>query len=230
LASGLLSNFVINNSNKLGISYNSGLNIMKRLFDIILSFLALLLFACPLLIILAVQAFCMGRPFFFRQERAGRNGITFSILKFRTMCLHAGSDDERSTQWGRFLRSTSLDELPELWNVLRGEMSLVGPRPLPIGYLPLYSSEQAKRHQVLPGITGWAQVNGRNGLTWERQFELDLSYIAKQSLVFDIKILFLTIWTVLRRKDINASALVTREAFKGSTAQKIKEPKVLGLD
>jgi lipopolysaccharide/colanic/teichoic acid biosynthesis glycosyltransferase len=107
-------------------------------------------------------------------------------------------------------------------------MSLVGPRPLPIAYLPLYSPEQAKRHQVSPGITGLAQVKGRNGLTWERQFELDLSYIAKQSLVLDIKILFLTIWTVLRRKNINASSLVTREAFKGSTVQEIKEPKASG--
>lgn len=226
MASMQLSNSVINNSNKLELSYNSRSIIMKRLFDIILSFLGLLLFALPLLVIVVLQAICMGRPYFFRQERAGRDGITFSIIKFRTMRLEAGSDHERLTQWGHFLRSTSLDELPELWNVLRGEMSLVGPRPLPITYLPLYSSEQAKRHQVLPGITGWAQVNGRNGLTWERQFELDLSYIAKQSLILDIKILFLTILTVLRRKNINASSLVTREAFKGTAIQKIKDPEV----
>lgn len=127
----------------------------------------------------------------------------------------AGSDAERLTGWGRFLRSTSLDELPELWNVLRGDMSLVGPRPLPTAYLPRYSAEQARRHEVRPGITGWAQVNGRNGLSWTRQFELDLWYVDHASFLLDLKILVLTLSTVLHRKGINEEGEATRREFLG---------------
>ena len=128
----------------------------------------------------------------------------------------AGSDAERLTGWGRFLRSTSLDELPELWNVLRGDMSLVGPRPLPTAYLPRYSAEQARRHEVRPGITGWAQVNGRNGLSWTRQFELDLWYVDHASFLLDLKILVSTFTTVLQRKDINEEGEATRREFFGN--------------
>ncbi|MGB0184058.1 MAG: sugar transferase [Opitutales bacterium] len=189
---------------------------MKRAIDIIASSLGLILLAPLLATLCILQYLKMGRPLFFRQIRAGRGGLPFEIVKFRSMQAGSGSDAARTTGWGRFLRSTSLDELPELWNVLRGEMSLVGPRPLPTEYLPRYSKEQARRHEVRPGITGWAQVNGRNGLTWERQFELDLWYVEKKSLWLDFRILFLTVYTVLRRKDINASETVTRHAFEGN--------------
>lgn len=128
----------------------------------------------------------------------------------------AGSDAERLTRWGKFLRSSSLDELPELWNVLRGEMSLVGPRPLPVCYLPRYSPEQARRHAVRPGITGWAQINGRNTITWERQFELDLWYIDNRNWQLDLKIIILTMLCVLRRKNISEPGYATRSEFRGS--------------
>ena len=171
----------------------------------------------PILCLTALlQWILMGRPLFFRQERAGYQGRTFKIIKFRTMQLGDGSDADRLTAWGRFLRSTSLDELPELWNVLKGDMSLVGPRPLPTAYLERYSPEQARRHDVLPGITGWAQVNGRNGLTWERQFELDLWYIQHRSCLLDLKILGLTLYTVLRRENISEPGQATRSEFRGS--------------
>ncbi len=190
---------------------------MKRLFDIVLTLIGLCLLALPLAVLCLVQAIILGRPIFFRQERAGRNGQPFSILKFRTMRTGNGSDAERMTRWGQFLRSTSLDELPELWNVLCGDMSLVGPRPLPTHYLPRYNPEQARRHEVRPGITGWAQVNGRNGLTWERQFELDLWYVEHQSPLLDLKTLALTVSTVVGRKNIAAEGHVTRGEFFGPT-------------
>lgn len=189
---------------------------MKRAFDFLAAFLLLAVLWLPLAALALLQLFLLGRPVFFRQERAGFGGRTFSILKFRTMKEGTGSDAERLTPWGKLLRSTSLDELPELWNVLKGEMSLVGPRPLPVAYLPRYNSQQARRHDVLPGITGWAQVNGRNGLSWERQFDLDLWYVQNQSLLLDIKILCLTIITVLRRNNIHAPDQATRSEFKGS--------------
>ncbi|MGJ8637973.1 MAG: sugar transferase [Opitutaceae bacterium] len=189
---------------------------MKRLFDIIATVLGLSVLWIVLLILCITQYIKLGSPIFFRQVRAGRNGKAFSILKFRTMRTGEGSDAERMTPWGQFLRSTSLDELPELWNVLTGEMSLVGPRPLPTLYLDRYSSEQAKRHDVRPGITGWAQVNGRNGLEWDEQFELDLWYVNNQSILLDLKILWLTVWTVVRRENISAEGHVTRGEFTGS--------------
>lgn len=189
---------------------------MKRLFDISVSVLLLLGLAFPLAALYVCQLCILGRPVFFSQERAGKGGRAFNIVKFRSMRTGSGSDADRLTAWGQFLRSTSLDELPELWNVLRGEMSLVGPRPLPTSYLPRYSTEQSRRHDVRPGITGWAQVNGRNGLTWERQFELDLWYVENRSLLLDLKILCLTMLTVLRRENISAEGEATRGEFKGS--------------
>mgnify|MGYP000663402913 CR=1 FL=1 len=189
---------------------------MKRAFDILLSLIGLSVLCVPLLVLCVLQMLKLGRPLFFRQVRAGREGAAFSILKFRTMRTGEGSDAERMTSWGQFLRSTSLDELPELWNVLIGDMSLVGPRPLPTIYLDRYSPEQARRHDLRPGITGWAQVNGRNGLTWEKQFELDQWYVDNQSLLLDLKILWLTAWTVVRRENISAEGHVTRGEFMGT--------------
>lgn len=189
---------------------------MKRGFDFIISFLGLIVLGLFAFVLFPLQIALMGFPLFFRQERAGRNGKTFYILKFRTMLKGTGSDEERLTKWGRLLRATSIDELPELWNVLKGEMSLVGPRPLPTAYLPLYSKAQARRHDVLPGITGWAQINGRNGISWEKQFELDLWYVENASLWLDLKILSGTIKAVLVRKNINESEAVTRRPFTGS--------------
>lgn len=189
---------------------------MKRLFDLLVSLTLALCLGLPLLLLCALQLIMLGRPIFFRQARAGKNGTALSILKFRTMRTGTGSDAERLTKWGQLLRSTSLDELPELWNVLRGEMSLVGPRPLPTHYLERYSTEQAHRHDVLPGITGWAQVNGRNGLTWKRQFELDLWYVQNHSFLLDLKILVLTVVTVFRRENISEEGQVTRSEFFGT--------------
>lgn len=188
---------------------------MKRIFDILAAFILLLVGCLPLLALLCLQWAVAGRPLFFRQERAGRGGQPFKILKLRTMREGAASDEARLTRWGQFLRSTSLDELPELWNVLRGEMSLVGPRPLPVAYLQRYSPEQARRHDVRPGITGWAQINGRNGLSWKRQFELDLWYIDHYSFLLDLRILFLTLLTVFRRDNISEPGQATRSEFLG---------------
>ncbi|HBM85957.1 MAG TPA: sugar transferase [Opitutae bacterium] len=188
---------------------------MKRIFDILISIALICLLLVPFLLLCLLQFIALGRPLFFRQQRAGQNEKVFSILKLRTMRNGAGTDAERLTSWGQFLRSTSLDELPELWNVLRGEMSLVGPRPLPTIYLQRYSPQQARRHETRPGITGWAQVNGRNGLTWERQFELDLWYVQHRSCLLDLKILALTIRTVLRRENIAEDGQATRSEFLG---------------
>ncbi len=188
---------------------------MKRVFDIIAS-VSLLLTLIPLLFILTIiQLLNFGMPLFFSQARVGKNGRSFLIFKYRTMLQGQGSDDERLTSWGKFLRTSSLDELPELWNVLKGEMSLVGPRPLPTVYLKRYNTEQARRHTIRPGITGWAQVNGRNGLSWKQQFELDLWYIDNRSFLLDLKIIGLTIFTVLGRKNINQQGHTTRSEFLG---------------
>ena len=192
---------------------------MKRLFDISASTFLILSLFLPLFALIIAHLLIMGRPVFFRQERAGKDGRLFNILKLRTMRNGDGTDADRLTAWGKFLRSTSLDELPELLNVLRGDMSLVGPRPLPTRYLPRYSSEQAKRHDALPGITGWAQVNGRNGLIWERQFELDLWYVQNASLLLDLKILVLTVFTVIRRENINQEGEATRQEFQGTKSK-----------
>ncbi|MGB0263958.1 MAG: sugar transferase [Opitutales bacterium] len=197
---------------------------MKRLFDILISSLLLCALAVPMVGLCGLQLIMQGRPIFFRQLRAGYRGRPFRILKFRTMQTGSGSDAERMTKWGQFLRSSSLDELPEFWNVLIGDMSLVGPRPLPTAYLPRYSKAQARRHDVLPGLTGWAQVNGRNGLTWERQFDLDNWYVEHRSFLLDLKILALTILTVCRRENIAEAGSATRSEFFGSHHDPIDSP------
>lgn len=167
----------------------------------------------------------MGRPIFYRQERPGYRGRPFLIYKFRTMTETRNAqgdllpDTERLTRLGRFLRSTSLDELPELLNVVRGEMSLVGPRPLLMRYLSRYTPEQARRHDVLPGITGWAQVNGRNAVSWEEKFQMDVWYVDNQTFWLDLKILILTLWVIVTRKGINQTATVTMPEFTGSHLQ-----------
>lgn len=195
---------------------------MKRVFDFVISSVAGLLLLPVILVIAIIVRWRLGSPVFYRQQRAGLHGKPFCLVKFRTMldeCDSAGrprDDATRLTGLGRALRSTSLDELPELWNVLRGEMSLVGPRPLLPEYLPLYSVEQARRHDVRPGITGWAQINGRNSLTWEDRFALDVWYVENRSFWLDIKILLLTFIRVLRREGINAPNHATMARFTGS--------------
>jgi len=188
---------------------------MKRTFDIAVVLLTAALWGPLLLVIAWGVAAKMGRPVFFRQERSGKNGAPFTLIKFRTMRAGDGPDAERLTGFGRFLRASSLDELPELLNVLRGEMSLVGPRPLLPRYLPRYSKTQARRHDVRPGLTGWAQVNGRNALSWADRFALDVWYVEHQSLFLDVKILWLTVWQVLRRTGISAEGHATMPEFMG---------------
>lgn len=195
---------------------------MKRLFDLLLV-TAMLPLLLPVMAVVAILVRCrMGAPVIFRQQRPGRDGQPFQMLKFRTMRDAIGSDGrpladaERLTDLGRFLRSSSLDELPELWNVIKGEMSLVGPRPLLMEYLPLYDAEQARRHDVAPGVTGWAQVNGRNALTWEQKFALDAWYVDNRSLALDFRILFMTVEKVLRRDGISAAGEVTMPRFEGT--------------
>lgn len=197
---------------------------MKRFFDIIAAVLLLLMTAPLQLLLFMLQLIIAGKPLLFHQQRVGLDGSVFSIVKFRTMRKGAGSDKERLTRWGIFLRSTSLDELPELWNVVRGEMSLVGPRPLPVQYLPRYSPEQARRHTVRPGITGWAQINGRNNISWERQFELDLWYIDNRSWLLDLKILLLTPIRVLSFRDVSEQGHVTRSEFKKQNSTQHQKP------
>ena len=195
---------------------------MKRLFDLLLSLAGLLVLALPLLLLWVLVHRKLGSPVLFRQVRPGLHGRPFMMVKFRTMTDARGPDGEllpdavRLTPFGRFLRATSLDELPELWNVLKGDMSLVGPRPLLMEYLPLYSPEQVRRHEVRPGITGWAQVNGRNAISWEAKFKLDVWYVDHRSLWLDIKILWLTIKKVLVREGISAAGEATMGKFTGS--------------
>ena len=200
-----------------------GVPVQKRLFDLLLTIPGVVL-ALPLLGLLALLALILqGRPVFYRQARGGLGNSVFSIYKFRTMRTdyeengQLKPDGERMTVYGRFLRATSLDELPELFNVLRGEMSLVGPRPLMAVYLDRYTPEQARRHAVLPGITGWAQVNGRNALTWEDKFALDLWYVDHWSLGLDVKILAQTFSKVSRQEGINQPGQATAEEFKGTS-------------
>lgn len=186
---------------------------MKRLFDLaIVILLAPIYLPVIALVALAVRL-KLGAPVLFRQERAGLNGRSFELVKFRSMLEGDGPDEERLTRFGRFLRSTSLDELPELWCVLKGEMSLVGPRPLPVRYLPRYSAEQNRRHEVRPGITGWAQVNGRNALDWETKFRYDVEYVDKRSFLFDLKILALTVREVIAPRGISHEGEATMGEF-----------------
>lgn len=194
---------------------------LKRPFDIFCSALALLLFWPVLLILYVLVRANLGSPALFRQQRPGLHGRPFMMVKFRTMldALDANGnplpDDVRLTRFGRLLRATSLDELPELWNVLNGDMSLVGPRPLLMEYLPLYSAEQARRHEVRPGITGWAQVNGRNALSWPQKFALDVWYVDNRSLLLDIRIILLTVKKVFVREGISADGQATTSRFTG---------------
>jgi sugar transferase EpsL len=195
---------------------------LKRLFDLLMTLPALLVLAPFLLVLTLLVRLKLGAPVLFRQQRPGLHGKPFTLYKFRTMTDARDArgsllpDAERLTAFGRFLRNTSLDELPEFFNVLKGEMSLVGPRPLLMQYLDRYTPEQARRHEVKPGITGWAQVNGRNALTWEERFALDVWYVDNVSLWLDVKIVFLTIWKVIRREGINQPGQATMEAFRGS--------------
>ena len=200
---------------------------MKRLFDVVASACALLLLALPLLVVIWMVRRKLGSPVFFTQVRPGMHGKPFKMVKFRSMISERSTDGEllpdavRLTPFGRFLRSTSLDELPELWNVLKGDMSLVGPRPLLMEYLPLYSPEQARRHAVRPGITGWAQVNGRNSLSWDDKFKLDVWYVDHRSLWLDLKILWLTVRKVLVREGISAAGEATMGKFTGSSTNRV---------
>jgi sugar transferase EpsL len=195
---------------------------IKRLFDLITAGVGLMLFS-PLLVILAAAVrWSMGSPVLFRQKRPGLHGKPFLMYKVRTMldaCDRAGKplpDEKRLTSFGVFLRKTSLDELPELFNVLRGEMSLVGPRPLRMEYLERYTPQQSRRHEVLPGITGWAQINGRNAIDWENKFVLDVWYVDHRSFWLDLVIIFRTFWQVVWRKDISAADHATMPEFMGS--------------
>ena len=195
---------------------------LKRAFDVVCSFFGLL-FLSPVILVLAwMIRRKLGSPVFFRQLRPGKNGVPFEMIKFRTMrdAIDASGqplpDSERMTPFGSFLRSSSLDELPELWNVLKGDMSLVGPRPLLMQYLPLYTAAQNRRHEVRPGVTGWAQVNGRNSLSWDEKFKLDVWYVDNRSLKLDVKILFLTVRKVLIKEGISQENNATMEPFTGS--------------
>lgn len=195
---------------------------LKRIFDIVLGFAAAIMFA-PILILVAILVrWRLGSPVMFLQIRPGLNGRPFRMIKFRTMRDEADArgnplpDARRLTGLGRFLRSTSLDELPELWNVLIGDMSLVGPRPLLMEYLPLYTQDQARRHEVRPGITGWAQVNGRNAIGWDEKFALDVWYVDNRTFLLDLKILWLTLCKVIMRDGIAASGEATISKFPGN--------------
>jgi lipopolysaccharide/colanic/teichoic acid biosynthesis glycosyltransferase len=199
-----------------------GTSLVKRLLDILITISALIILSPILILISILVAIFHGFPILFRQERPGYRGKIFTIYKFRTMrdsFDKSGKplpDQKRLTKFGTFLRSLSLDELPELINILKGEMSLVGPRPLLPAYLPLYNAEQARRHDVLPGMTGWAQVHGRNALSWQEKFELDVWYVDNQSIWLDVKIIGLTLLKVLKREGISQPGQATAELFKGN--------------
>ncbi|MED0997376.1 sugar transferase [Bacillus mobilis] len=194
---------------------------MKRIFDVCISLLLLCVCLLPILVVAILVRLKLGSPVLFKQQRPGLHGKPFNVYKFRTMLDKKGSDGEllpdenRLTTFGTILRKCSLDELPQLINVIRGDLSLVGPRPLLMEYLPLYSSKQAKRHNVKPGITGWAQINGRNLITWEEKFELDVWYVENHSFLLDLKIIVLTILKVFKTEGINHVGHVTMERFNG---------------
>lgn len=196
---------------------------MKRLFDFLVALFTSLILLPVIMVVALLIRLKLGSPILFTQDRPGLNSNVFKMMKFRTMLdgkdKHGNllPDNERMTKFGAFLRSTSLDELPGLFNVLKGDMSLVGPRPLLVQYLPLYSSDQARRHNVRPGITGWAQVNGRNAISWEQKFKFDVWYVDNQSFFLDLKILLLTVKKVFVREGISADGHVTIEPFKGSS-------------
>lgn len=199
--------------------------LVKRLVDITGALVGIIVFSPVMAFVALLILATMGRPVLFRQERAGKDGKPFTLYKFRTMLELRDEkgellpDEHRLTPLGRFLRSTSLDELPELWNVLKGDMSLVGPRPLPVRYLERYTKEQARRHEVKPGLTGWAQIHGRNAISWEEKFKYDIWYVDHWNLWLDFKILALTVFKVLRREGISAEGYATMPEFLGG-----KEP------
>ena len=194
----------------------------KRIFDLVICIPLVILLSPVYLLLIMLEYLIHGGPAFFAQPRPGYHGEIFTLYKFRSMRNTVDAegkplpDDKRLTRFGSFLRASSLDELPEMFNVIKGEMSLVGPRPLLVEYLPLYSAEQARRHDVLPGITGWAQVNGRNAISWQKKFELDVWYVDHWSLGLDIKILFLTAFKVLRREGITQTGSATTMYFTGN--------------
>lgn len=196
--------------------------ILKRVFDLLAS-ITILMFAWPIILVAAILVrFKLGSPILFRQQRPGLDGKPIVLMKLRTMRDAVDSqgrtlpDSERLTKFGKLLRSTSIDELPALWNVIKGEMSLVGPRPLLMEYMPLYSQQQARRHEVRPGITGWAQINGRNAIGWDEKLAYDVWYVDNQSLFLDFKILVLTVWKVFRRDGISAPGQATQSKFTGT--------------
>lgn len=195
---------------------------IKRFFDIFSSFLALVVLSPLLLILIVVGSFVMkGNPF-FTQQRPGKNEKIFKLIKFRTMTNAKDKDGnllpdaDRLTKYGEFLRNTSLDELPELINILKGDMSVIGPRPLLVEYIPRYNAHQHRRHEVRPGLSGWAQVNGRNTVSWEDKFDMDVEYVDNYNLVMDIKILFMTVFNVLKREGISSDTSATMEVFMGT--------------
>ena len=196
--------------------------LLKRIIDIMCSLSGLIILSPVFLVVSILVYIKLGSPIFFTQERVGKNGKIFKMIKFRTMLDSRNkfgellNDEERLTSFGKKLRSTSIDELPELINVLKGDMSLVGPRPLLVEYIPLYSKHQFRRHEVKPGITGWAQVNGRNSIDWKTKFNLDVEYVDKFNLIMDIKILLLTVLKVIKKDGINQEGSATMEKFTGS--------------
>jgi len=199
---------------------------IKTMFDFSLSLIGFILLSPILCLLVIIIFFSIGTPILFKQRRPGLNGKPFHFYKFRTMTnekYNNGrllSDYDRLTSFGKFLRKTSLDEFPSLWNVLKGDMSLVGPRPLLMEYLSLYSKKQMRRHEVKPGITGWAQINGRNAVSWQVKFKLDVWYVENQSFWLDVKIILLTIWKVLKREGISHGSEATMPKFKGSKSIK----------
>ena len=202
---------------------------MKRLFDFFASLAALILLSPVFVLTAALVRINLGSPVLFSQRRPGKGGRIFTMWKFRSMIdVRDASgirrtDAERLTRFGRWLRASSLDELPELWNILRGEMSLVGPRPLLVEYLPLYSRVQARRHEVRPGLTGWAQINGRNALSWEEKFRLDVWYVEHRTFWLDLKVIGLTAGKVFRRKGISASGEATMSKFTGTRVPALRD-------
>jgi lipopolysaccharide/colanic/teichoic acid biosynthesis glycosyltransferase len=198
------------------------MSIGKRVFDLVFALLALIILSPVILLLAMLVRIFIGTPIFFTQQRAGYKERPFFMYKFRTMTNHLAPDGsllpdaERLTPLGRFLRSLSLDELPELFNILRGEMSFVGPRPLIMEYLPLYSREQSRRHDVIPGLTGWAQINGRNSIDWPTRFAMDVWYVDHRTFWLDMKIILITVWKVIKREGITQQGQATIEFFKGN--------------